>query len=195
MAGKRRAIDLKRLVEKLRESEQPPPEGWPQVIGGTCATEALLDWLRALDLSGYDVAIWAYTDECTIGEAVVPDNAKLLRLTRARLFGAGGDLDLSRSGDKVRWRYVGLPDHAPQGETMPWPGTPENPVFWRERTALLWGHRPDDRDSWYDDRVAGADLDYPVNGVPERVQVRYYEFTQAGRPFAVWFRGLEGHDG
>jgi hypothetical protein len=43
--------------------------------------------------------------------------------------------------------------------------------------------------------VAGAALTYPISGAPERVKVRYREYTQAGRPFAVWYTGLEEYNG
>ena len=67
----------------------------------------------------------------------------------------------------------------------------------RERTALLWGTRERDQKQWFDDRVSGASLTYFPDPpslpekVEERVQVRFREYTQAGRTLVVWLRKLE----
>ncbi len=191
---KRKAIDFKELVGDLIENQQAPEEGWFIIVGGKCEEDALLDWLEDLDLATLDIRIWFYTDACVIGSDATPEEDVAL-LERARLFGPGGDLEIWRGRRGFRWRYVGLAAHAPQGEVLSWPDDKNSPVFWRERTALLWGNRPAGQKRWHDDRVAGAALDYPVSGTPERVHVRYREYTQAGRPFAIWLRELEGYNG
>jgi len=189
----RKAIDFKGLVDELTKGQTEPEEGWPVIVSGKCADDALLNWLGNLDLTELGVRIWCYTDACDIGADAAPQDIALLE--RARLFGPAGDLEIWRKDKDFRWRYVGLAAYAPQGELLPWPGTETNPVYARECTALLWGQRPKDKSFWYDDRTAGAALTYPVSGAPERVQVYYREYTQAGRPFAIWLRGLEGYNG
>jgi hypothetical protein len=190
---KREAIDLKDLVNKLIQGRTEPEDGWPVIKSGDCDSDALLGWLTGLDLKKLGVRIWCYADACTIGTDAVPKDVELLE--RARLFGPGGDLEIWRGGKGFRWRYVGPADNAPEGKELPWQGNENDPVFWRERTALLWGNRPESRARWHDNRVAGAALTYPISGAPERVRVRYREYTQAGRPFAVWYTGLEEYDG
>jgi hypothetical protein len=193
MSEKRRAVDFPNLIRRMKEDELKPSE-WPTVVGGECSEAELVDWLNGLDLSAMEVRIWESTDRCTIGDDGPPETAGWLE--RARIFGAGGDLDVRRDGDDFRWRYVGEADYAPEEEELlPYPGTPERPVYRRTREALLWGERKEGQPQWFDDRTAGADLSYPVEGAPARVQVHYWEYTQAGRTLAVWLRGLEEYDG
>ena len=90
------------------------------------------------------------------------------------------------------WRFVGKAEYAPEGKLLQLQtGEEIDPVYRRERTALLWGERKEGQPRWFDDRTAGAALTYPVEGAPARVQVRYCEYTQAGRTLAVWLRKLE----
>jgi hypothetical protein len=192
MSGKK-GNGFEALVEQMQKDVIEESD-WPAVTGGTCSEADLPAWLGGLDLSALDVRIWEYTDRCTIGaDDPPPEDAG--RLERARLFGAKGDLDVRRDGGAFRWCYAGERERAPDGKMLPWPGTAENPVHRRVRTALLWGTREKDQQQWFDDRVAGAALTYPVEGAPERMQVRYHEYTQAGRTLVVWLRGLEGRDG
>jgi len=193
MSEKRKAVDFEELVAEM-EADRIEAENWPTVVGGMCSETELPGWLDRLDLSGMDVRIWEFTDRCTIGSDGPPEPGEIKRLERARLFGEGGDLDLRRDGDRFLWRYVGEKEKAPEGAVLEWPGSEVNPVYRRERTALLWGERKEGQSRWFDDRVAGAELTYPVEGAPARVQVRYYEYTQAGRTLAVWLRRLEAYD-
>lgn len=190
---KRAAIDFQELVDELAHSEKEPEAGWPVIVTGACASNALLDWLNDLAVDALSVRIWCYTDACTIGADMLSRDGQFLE--RARLFGQGGDLEIWRSASTgFRWRYVGLAAYAPAGDSTPWPGDATKPVFWRQRTALLWGNRSDNQDLWHDDRVAGAGLAYPVAEAAERVHVTYLEYTQAGRPFAIWLQELGGHN-
>lgn len=194
-----KALNFADLVEKVLSSQNPPSEGWPKIVGGECQSASLPDWLAGQEnLVDLDMRIWCYTDHCEIGKCKTLKQVALLE--HARLFGKGGDLEIWRSGQYFRWRYVGLTKYAPEGEELTWPSKPTKPVFYRECKALLWGNRPAGKDLWHDDRVAGAALTYlktksPTDNVPERMRVTYREYTQAGRPFAVWFTGLEGYNG
>jgi hypothetical protein len=190
---KRVAIDFQELVDELTRSQREPEEGWPVIVSGACESNALLDWLADLDLAALNVRIWCYTDACTIGADMLSRDVQFLK--RARLFGKGGDLKIWRSvSNGFRWCYVGLAAHVPEGDNIPWPKDVTNPVFCRKRTALLWGNRSDNQDLWHDDRVAGAGLAYPVAEAAERVHVTYLEYTQAGRPFAIWLQELGGRN-
>jgi len=193
MSGKRQAVNFEKIVKQM-EREKLTAAEWPAVVGGECTEAELASWLNGLDLSDMDVRIWEFTDRCIIGDDAPPEMVN--RLERARLFGPGGDLDVRRDGNRFRWRYVGSIDHALTGETLPYPGTPESPVYCRRKqTALLWGVRKEGQPQWFDDRTAGADLSYPVEGMPARVQARYVEYTQAGRTLAVWLQELEVYNG
>ncbi len=195
MSKKREAIDFMEMVRQMKEDDKLSAEDWPTIRGDECAAGDLLEWLKKLDLSGMKFRIWEFTDRCTIGTDAPPQQVE--RLERARLFGESGDLDIRRDGQRFLWRYVGAAENAPACEEMEWPGSDVNPVYRRERTALLWGTRERQQTQWFDDRVSGASLTYFPNptpldeGVEERVQVQFREYTQAGRVLAVWLRGLE----
>lgn len=194
MSKKRTAVNFEELVPQMKKDELVA-ERWPTIVGGHCAEAELLDWLDGLSLQEMTHHIWSFTDHCTISDDGPPESAE--RLERARLFGEGGDLDIRRDGQNFFWRYAGKADYAPACETLAYPGTPESPVYCRERTALLWGTREKEQEQWFDDRVSGASLTYFPNptpldeGVKERVQVRFREYTQAGRVLVVWLRELE----
>jgi len=191
MSEKRKAVDFEELKAEM-EADKIEPGDWPTIAGGTCPETELPRWLGGLNLSSMDVRIWEFTDRCTIGND--GPSEQLERLERARLFGEGGDLNVRRDGSRFLWRYVGEEENAPKGDNLNWPGDETGLVYRRERTALLWGERKEGQTQWFDDRTAGAALTYPVDGAPARVQVRYYEYTQAGRTLAVWLRGLEAYN-
>lgn len=196
MSGKRQAVNFKKLIDQMEDDKLSAGE-WPRIVGGSCTEAELVNWLGNLDLSDLIVRIWEFTDRCTIGDDGPPGTAE--KLERARLFGEGGDLDIRRNGNRFLWHYVGEADHAPEGETLTYPGTTESPVYCRERKSLLWGTREKEKEQWFDDRVSGAELTYftetpalPGN-VEERVKVKFREYTQAGRRLVVWLLKLEGH--
>ena len=204
MKTKPKPICFKDLVDEVRSSVCMD---WPTVVGGVWKGEAeLVQQLKAYRSSeALCWRIWEMTDSCIIGQDWFKEQDQDGRdnwrwLERARLFGEGGDLDVRRDGERFLWRYVGEPDHAPPGDNKLEPDD-GSPVYCREQTALLWGTRERDQEQWFEDRVSGAKLTYlpktPTlsEGMEERVQVRYYEYTQAGRTLVVWLRGLEAYDG
>ena len=189
----REAVNFDTLIQEMK-NEVVANGAAPTMTTGACAVAELEIWLEKLKKAGFSVAIWEYTDHTTIGAAMQPDDLQWLE--HARLFGAGGDLELWRADGKFRWRYVGESAYEPDnGQPLPWPATSENPVYCQERRALLWGERKAGQSQWYDDRTAGAELTYPVEDAPQRVRVRYKAYTQAGRVLAVWYTGLEGYNG
>jgi hypothetical protein len=196
MNGQREAVDFERIVRQMEASKLAATD-WPTVKGGECPADGVVSWLGELDLSGMDVRIWSFTDHCTIGDEGPPSTAEYLE--RVRLFGAGGDLDVRRDGEVFRWRFVGSSKYAPEGDELEYPGMDESPVYGREREALLWGTREGEQRQWFDDRVAGAQLTYlpdpgPLaEGVEERVRIKVREYTQAGRPLAVWLLRLDSY--
>lgn len=193
----RDAVNFDELIQKMKD-EVVAQGAAPTMKAGVCAEANLATWLGDLDTASFSVAIWEYTDHTAIGEAMQPDDIQWLE--HARLFGAGGDLELWREDGKFRWRYVGQSENAPSGgKPLSWPATPKNPVYCQERTALLWGERKAEQSQWYDDRTAGAALTYPVEDPVEdkikRVRVRYKAYTQAGQVLVIWYTGLEGYNG
>ena len=197
MSKTRKAVNFKELLSQMKKDELAA-EKWPTIVGGECGEAELLDWLDGLNLQEMPYHIWSFTDHCTISDDGPPESAG--RLERARLFGKGGDLDIRRHGQDFFWRYVGKAAYAPKHDkkqTLEWPGNDTSPVYCRKRTALLWGTREKEQKQWFDDRVSGARLTYfsetpPLpDNVEERVNVKFSEYTQAGRTLVVWLLKLE----
>jgi len=161
------------------------------IWGGTCAEDALADFLAGWSLERMSHCIWESTDRIDLGKHIPVPNVILLE--RGRLFGKVGDLDLRRDGNTFRWRFVGDPGiHPPASydveENNFWAQHPGAAFHCYEEKALLWGKLKDDR--WHDDRVAAAKLDYPKMDGAERVQVKYKVYSRAGRVEFVWLTKL-----
>jgi hypothetical protein len=187
MKTKPEPISFEDLVDEVRGSVCP---SWPTICGGVWDSEAVLTQVLIpyQDNGALRWRIWEYTDSCAIGQGWLEQDVRWLE--RARLFGEGGDLDVRRDGVRFLWRYVGKPEHAPPGGSN-LEMDESSPVYCFEQTALLWGTRERDQEQWFEDRVSGARLTYAVDGSPARAQVRYREYTQAGRTLAVWLQELE----
>lgn len=170
--------------------------------GGVCTAAQLPAWLAQWNLTGLNNRYWEQVSRAEFS-ATLPDAQDVALLERARLFGAGGDLSLRRTGDDFHWLWIG-----PRGTQPPNPAAAQN--FWVapahagasfhrvEETALLWGEHkngqpvtPQGAPLWFDDRVARAWLNYPAPATWLRVQLRYWAFSRAGRIEFVWLRGLE----
>jgi len=184
-------VDFEELVEKVKR----PLQGRDalSIWGGTCAADALTDFLTGWDLKRMPYRIWESTDRIEFGKNEQAPNVALLE--RGRLFGLGGDLDLRRAGEVFRWRFVGDPDvRPPEGydaeENNFWKQHPDPDAAFHcyDESALLWGERKGNR--WHDDRVAAAKLDYPAPDDAERVQVEYKVYSRAGQVEFVWFTEL-----
>ncbi len=189
----RKAIKFDDLVEQVSKSQVGKES--LAIWGGTCAENALVDFINGWSLTEMPYRIWESTDRIKFEkeEEVRVPNVALLE--RGRLFGPGGDLDLRRDGDTFRWRFVGDPEvHPPEGydveENDFWVQHPDTKFHCCEKeTALLWGERKDKR--WHDNRVAAAELDYPGKDGAERVQVTYKVYSRAGRVEFVWLTELQ----
>ena len=183
-------LDLEELVrEMLGASLIGPTE--LAVWGGEFAADRLQAFLQTWNLpcAGMPWSLWQWTDKIQMKHGAGAP-ADLDYLERGRIFGPDGDLELRRDprqdGDRFLWRFVGESGIAqPQGfDVAPyWAGREDKPLQSYERTALLWGSKeaakPHGKASWHDDRVGGAELDYPsVNS--NRAQVRYVEYLRGG---------------
>jgi len=185
-------MNLEQIIRDIREGKRYGQNDLA-IWGGECAEAELTAFLAAWDLSEMPFRIWEYISRMDFQCGTLPDNISLLE--RGRLFGGGGDLTLRRDGPDFFWCFIGQP------ETQP-PANYKVEDFWDDNglafhrwdeTALLWGERKSGGVRWLDDRVGRADLDYPVpeEWEWERVQVRYWTFSHAGRTAFVWLRGLE----
>ena len=188
--------------EELLERVKQPVVGSEQlsILGGVCPEDQLLDFAKGWPLEQMPYRIWEYTDRIQFERDKLPAQEDIVLLERGRLFGEGGDLDLRRDGDLFRWRFIGQAEVAPpkgcEAEDF-WDAHGDVTFHCYTETALLWGERGGDH--WHDERVAAADLRYPVDGEPERVQVKYKVYSRAGQVQFVWLTGLsewkEDNDG
>ena len=93
------------------------PGGLTFVGGSIDATEAALD--RLLGWLGGEGGRWSFrewTDRVRLEEGVRGADGDVERLVAGRWFGAPGDLELWREGERFRWRFVGdAGARAPEG--------------------------------------------------------------------------------
>jgi hypothetical protein len=200
MAG----VEFDQLVEYVADSGNQWGKDKLAIWGGTCRLEQIADFLTAWNLPDNDGCIWETDD--SIGFAPRP-NAETT-LERARIFGTDGDLSLRRHTDHFLWHFVGKPGVKPP--KLPGGGpdfaTPDND-FWRtepnavflmeEKQTLFWGARKGEQDRWFDDRVAWADLAYPIDVAKDshtRPQLTYRTFSREGRVEFVWYLKMEAKD-
>ncbi len=191
------ALNFKDLVDKV----QKPMVGAEtlSIWGGECAADEILALVQQWPgLAEMPYRLWEYSCDIKFEDKAAPLPGEARWLERGRLFGPGGDLALRRDGMRFGWHFVG-----PKGVTAPAVGQVED--FWTtaeaaalfhqdETSALLWGERKKDFELWFDDRVAGAKLKYPVAQLGH-LQVKYRTYSRAGRIEFVWWLGLEAYHG
>ena len=189
------------LAQKLDEKNKVGPEQL-SIWGGRCDKNTLpilvKKWLAKSDLP---YRIWHCSSKITFGiEASPPQEMNWLE--RARLFGGDGDLSIRREGGEFRWWFVGPastdpPEEFDSDEANFWKAEPEAKFYENAETSLLWGERRADGDEqwWFEDRVANADLTYPVDGTPGRVQIEYKTYSRAGRVEFTWLTKLSKWEG
>jgi len=188
---KREAIKFDALVEQVNKPQVG--QGNLAIWGGTCAENALVDFINGWSLTEMPYHIWESTDRIKFEKEEEVRVPNVMLLERGRLFGLAGDLDLRRDGDTFRWRFVGAHTmHPPEGHNVKendfWAQHPDAVFHCYEETALLWGKREGER--WHENRVAAAELDYPGMDSAERVKVTYKVYSRAGRVEFVWLTGL-----
>ncbi len=195
MSAKQGAVNFDQLVEAVTKGKQYG-EADLAIWGGICAEAELTAFLSKWGLSEMPFRIWEYASRIDFNRGMLPGDVNLLE--RGRLFGEGGDLELRRDGAIFRWRFIGKP-----GAQSPSGHQPEPDNFWAknkvvtfhccDENALLWGERKENQSRWFDDRVGRALLDYPepaASAAWQRVRIRYWTFSRAGRIEFVWLREL-----
>ncbi len=170
------------------------------IWGGTCEAGQVLaligNWPNRAQMP---YRIWEYTSKITIGKDGGDDSEPegYQYLERGRMFGETGDLTVRRDGEKFRWWFVGKlgtepPAMCQEDATPYFANGCEDDTFNENlvNTALLWGSREDGRQNFWEDRVAGAPLTYPVDDNAKRVKIEYATYTRAGRVEFVWMKKL-----
>jgi hypothetical protein len=195
------AIDFHVLVEQMRSSQVGKND--LAIWGEACAETEALDLVKHWPtVAQMPYRIWEYCSNIVFGRDI---SANVQWLERARLFGEGGDLSLRRDAKGFHWWFVGpigscLPDGF-QGKDF-WKAESDAKFHECKEAALLWGkggmHQAEGEQKrwiWFEDRTASAQLCYPVDGEPERVQVDYRTYSRRGRIEFVWLTGLSSWEG
>jgi hypothetical protein len=185
----------------------------PAVWGGVCpeaqAFDLITAWLEERDIP---YRIWEMASEISFEKGSILNCEEFKWLERARLFGAGGDLSLRRDHQQFRWWFVGpasanLPGMLTEAQIEKqkgltchnfWEAEP-NAVFNQETgTALLWGEQQQGQvalipgqSRYFEDRVASANLSYPVTENWQRAQVVFNTYSRAGRIEFTWLLCLD----
>ncbi len=155
------------------------------IIGGQIPADAkdLARLLSCFTGLGLRWALWHHTDSIelcryTDGDPVTGDTALLERM---RLFGGepvptddslpetGGDLELRRDGELLRWRFVGAPAATPRSALADrkiayqdfWAHHPDETFQIRRQTQLLWGEQKKRRNTEAPDQNESADISVP----------------------------------
>ena len=195
MKGK--AVDFATLVKEVQQPRYGRSD--LSIWGGRCKEEDLLTFLQGWPLETIPYRIWEYVSEIEFDRDTLPNNPVLLE--RGRLFGEGGDLEIRRDGNTFLWRFIGpagvRPPEGPYDARDFWATHSEEQTHRqeevrfhrREESVLLWGKFEPEKGRWEESRVGAARLEYPAAG--ERIRLRYYAFSRAGRVEFVWFTGLE----
>lgn len=181
---------INKLLEEKRISEKDI-----QIWGGEVKENGLQQFISKWDFSNMPFVIIETLKELTITSNFNDSHIEPELIERIRIFGKAGDLDLRRNGYSFIWRYVG--QNSPSSEINRdnfWEKHPNLKFFAEEKDALLWGKYNQDKQLWHDDRVAKAKLSYPVNGTPERVEIRYKTLSESGCISFVWFMEIKGDE-
>lgn len=180
-------VDFEEMVKNVRESLISSQD--LTIVGGECQEEDLFHFLREWDIE-IPYRFWEYVSEVNLEEDTLPEDIVLLE--RGRLFGSDGDLLMYRNRSRFHWRFIGkreIKDSIKEnGVSVVYP---EGNLYQYERSALLWGSFKGDR--WEDERVAGADLNYPIK--KERVILKYKAFLSFGQVRFVWYTGFGPYKG
>lgn len=192
------------IVERTKRVAAMPlvGKGALMILGGEFAAERLEDFFGAWQFPRDDMpwGIWEYLSHVEVGRIGLTESAE--QVERARIFGAGGDLDVRRDEGRVLWRFVG-----PSGANVPanlatefaardfWEAEPWAQYRVFEELRLLWGKKEPDAARWLEDRLGGATIQYHGLEAHERVYVTYEAYVRDGVAEFVWLRELGGARG
>lgn len=192
-------LDFKTMAQEVQQAE------WGSehlaIWGGYCTAGDIISLLQSWPERDKELPyrIWQYTDSLHFVNAAEPLPESERWLERGRLFGPGGDLSFRRAQNRFYWHFVGpTPLKPPTGNYHAadfWQETADRqPFYRREIKPLLWGERLAGYDRWFENRVARAELQYPIDALG-RVSVLAWAFSRTGRVEFVWMRELEEKDG
>lgn len=182
-----KSIDFAQLYEEMKQAKLSDSDR-PTVLGGEFAADRLDEFLNVWReyWNTMPYRIWEHISRIEFADR--PAQPEFLQ--RAEIFGEGGHLSLRRDGNRWLWRYIGT------SVSITGFGVED---FWQKHSAcqlrryaesvVLWGERKDNQPRWFDDRVAAANLAYPLK-TTGRVYLHFWRYTEQGQTAFVWYRAL-----
>lgn len=184
-----KSIDFTQLYAQIQQATLQASDR-PVILGGEFAANRLQTFLKEWETQkswqGMPYRIWEHVSH--IEFAAQPPN--LTYLQRADIFGESGHLSLRRDVQCWLWHYIGQPVTltAFQLEDF-WRHHPNCQLRRYAESVILWGDRKDPSSPWHDDRVAAANLTYPID-TTGRVYLHFWRYTEHGQTVFVQYRGL-----
>lgn len=188
-----KSIDFKQLYKKMEQARLSAAKR-PAILGGEFLAGQLIEfldvWRARRDAMRY--RIWEHISHVEFVEADADAPIQPEFLQRAEVFGEGGHLSLRRDGNRWLWHYVGETVDLPLarfGATNFWETNPDCQLRRYAESVILWGERKGDPLRWFEDRVAAANLAYPLNA-KGRAYLHFWRYTENGQTAFVWYRKL-----
>ena len=161
------------------------------ILGGTATVEELDDLLATFDQlwpqGERRWGIWESLHGITLNAGQPPSDWDWRFMDRVECFGHSGHLHVRLDAGLARWLLLF------DGDASGWPEqfNPADGDFHSHPdasqkfecvagTMLLWGLRDEEEDTWHEDRVASAQLNYPV-AATERVVAHHLSYYHSGQ--------------
>lgn len=182
-----KSIDFAQLYEEMKQAKLSDSDR-PTVLGGEFAADRLDEFLNVWReyWNTMPYRIWEHISRIEFADR--PAQPEFLQ--RAEIFGEGGHLSLRRDGNRWLWHYIGTSVSITDfGVEDFWQKHPACHLRRYPESVMLWGERKDNQPRWFDDRVAAANLAYPLK-TTGRVYLHFWRYTEQGQTAFVWYRAL-----
>lgn len=184
-----KSIDFTQLYKQMQQATLQTSER-PAILGGEFAAGQLSDFLHTWQAhwQAMPYRIWEHVSHIEFADQP-PDPTYL---QRADIFGESGHLSLRRDAQRWLWHYIGQPVtlNAFQPEDF-WQHHPNGQLRRYAESVMLWGDRKVTSSPWHDDRVAAANLTYPID-TTGCVYLHFWRYTEYGQTVFVQYRELRG---
>lgn len=186
-----KSIDFTELADQMKQAQLDSSRR-PAILGGEFLDHQLTGFLNAWQehWNAMPFRILEHIDRIEFTQQL-PVNLKYLQ--RAEIFGENGYLSMRRDARRWLWHYIGQPITLTNVACVD---------FWEQHShcqlrrypesVILWGNRKDNASSWQDDRVAAANLAYPLD-TTGRVYLHFWRYTERGQTVFVQYRELRGN--
>ncbi len=197
-------IDYIEIVDSILNDEKYSREN-VNIYGGRISQNEIMKITKKIDQERMPYIINEEFSKISINKGFSNDEIRPELVARLRIFGQCGDLEIRRDENDIFWRFIGEKDlfSLERGENF-WDACETNSepkkFFVEEKEALLWGEKTssktagEERIECFDNRVAGANLVYPIKNKKDisRVKIIYRTLSTEGKVSFVWYLSLKG---